>query len=122
MSDILSKCEDVTREIKDLESRIQKLQEAENYKIVKDSVRGSLGVFPYISKSIVIEGFEEQKESKKLIKYKKILEEKKDELLDIIIDIEEYLNQIDNSRIRQIIRYRYIDKKNWIQIGHLMKT
>ena len=51
-----------------------------------------------------------------------MLEEKKDELLDITIDIEEYLKEIDNSRIRQIIRHKYIDGMNWIQIGHKMKT
>lgn len=120
--DILSKCEDVNREIKDLENRIQKLEEAESCKVVIDSVRGSSNVFPYISRNIVIEGIEEKKESKKLAKYKRLLEEKKDELLDITIDIEEYLKGIDNSRIRQIIRYKYIDGKNWVQIGHLMNT
>ena len=51
-----------------------------------------------------------------------MLEEKKDELLDITIDIEEYLKGIDDSRIRQIIRYKYIDGKNWVQIGHLVNT
>ena len=120
--DILSKCEDVKREIKDLEQRIQKLEEAESSKIVIDSVRGSSNAFPYISRNIVIEGIEEKKESKKLTRYKRMLEEKKDELLDITIDIEEYLKGIDNSRIRQIIRYKYIDSKNWVQIGHLMDT
>ena len=39
--DILSKCEDAKREIKDLEQRIQKLEEAESSKVVIDSVRGS---------------------------------------------------------------------------------
>ena len=110
--DILSKCEDAKREIKDLEQRIQKLEEAESSKVVIDSVRGSSNAFPYISRNIVIEGIEEKKESKKLTRYKRMLEEKKDELLDITIDIEEYLKGIDNSRIRQIIRYKYIDSKN----------
>lgn len=120
--DILSKCEDAKREIKDLEQRIQKLEEAENCKLVMDSVRGSSDAFPYISRNIVIEGIKEKKESKKLARYKRMLEEKKDELLDITIDIEEYLKEIDNSRIRQIIRHKYIDGMNWIQIGHKMKT
>ena len=122
MSNILSECEDIKKEIKDLEHRIQKLEEAESCKVVRDSVRGSSNAFPYISRSIVIEGIEEKEESKKLKRYRRILEEKKDKLLDITIDIEEYLKQIDNSRIRQIIRYKYIDSKNWVQIGHLMET
>lgn len=119
---LLSKCEDVKKEIKDLQQRIQNIEEAESSQIVRDSVRGSSSVFPYVSRSIIIEGMEEKKESKKLKKYKKILEEKRDELLDIEIDIEEYLKQIPEPRIRLIIRYKYIDGKNWIQIGHLMKT
>lgn len=122
MSNILSRCEDIKREIKDLEHRIQEIEEAESCQVVRDSVRGSSSVFPYISRSIVIEGIEEKKESKKLKKYKRLLEEKKDELLDITIDIEEYLKEIDNSRIRQIIRHKYIDGKNWVQIGHLMEA
>lgn len=122
MSNILSRCEDIKREIKDLEHRIQEIEEAESCQVVRDSVRGSSSFFPYISRSIVIEGIEEKKESKKLKKYKRLLEEKKDELLDITIDIEEYLKEIDNSRIRQIIRHKYIDGKNWVQIGHLMET
>lgn len=122
MSNILSRCEDIKREIKDLKHRIQEIEEAESCQVVRDSVRGSSSVFPYISRSIVIEGIDEKKESKKLKKYKRLLEEKKDELLDITIDIEEYLKEIDNSRIRQIIRHKYIDGKNWVQIGHLMET
>ena len=120
--DILSKCEDTKREIKDLEQRIQKLEEAESAKVVVDSIRGSSNAFPYISRNIAIEGIEEKKESKKITRYKRMLEEKKDKLLDITIDIEEYLKEINNSRIRQIIRHKYIDSKNWIQIGHLMDT
>ena len=122
MINILSRFEYIKREIKDLEHRIQEIEEAESCQVVRDSVRGSSSVFPYISRSIVIEGIEEKKESKKLKKYKRLLEEKKDELLDITIDIEEYLKEIDNSRIRQIIRHKYIDGKNWVQIGHLMET
>lgn len=122
MRDILSKCEDVNREIKDLEHRIQELEKEAENSIVKDSVRGSSNVFPYISRSIVIEGIEEKKENKKIIRYKRILEEKKDQLLEIKIDIEEYLKKIDNSRIRQIIRLKYIDNKSWIRIGHELNT
>lgn len=124
MKDILLKCIDMKKEIADLENRIQNLKdkEADNSKFVRDSVRGSSNSFPYISRSIIIEGIEEKKESKKTVKYKKILKEKKDKLLDLIIEAEEYLKNIDDSRIRQIIRYKYIDGKNWVQIGHLMNT
>ena len=50
MSNILSRCEDIKREIKDLEHRIQEIEEAESCQIVRDSVRGSSSVFPYISR------------------------------------------------------------------------
>lgn len=39
--------------------------------------------------------------------------------LDMMIKlVEEYINGIDDSRIRRILRYKYIDKLTWIQIAH----
>ena len=35
--------------------------------------------------------------------------------------IEDYIETIPQSNIRQIFRYRYIDGFNWLQIMHLMK-
>ena len=45
--------------------------------------------------------------------FQKILIEKKEK-------IEDYIEKIPFSEIRQIFRYRYLDNKNWVQIAHLM--
>lgn len=118
MKKTLSQCENINREIKDLEERIEQIEE-EGYKETKDSVRGSSSSFPYTSRSFTIEGI---RENKKIDRYRAILEEKKDKLLDIKIEIEEELKKVDDSRIRQIIRFKYIDNKSWVQVGHKLRT
>lgn len=73
---LLSKCEDVKKEIKDLQQRIQNIEEAESSQIVRDSVRGSSSVFPYVSRSIIIEGMEEKRKAKNLKNIKKYWKKK----------------------------------------------
>lgn len=33
-----------------------------------------------------------------------------------------YISDIDNSQLRQIVQYRCVDGKSWIQIGHIMSS
>ena len=53
-------------------------------------------------------------------KYRKLLKGKRDKINKLLIKIEYELNYIEDSEIRQIIRYRYFDECNWIKIMHLM--
>lgn len=57
----------------------------------------------------------------KLDKLEAVLQERYDKLLDMQTEIEEWINTIDRSDIRQIIEYRYIDNMSWIQIQCTMK-
>ena len=43
-------------------------------------------------------------------------------LCDPIQEIEDYIETIPFSEIRQIFRYRYLDNKNWVQIAHEMNN
>jgi len=54
-------------------------------------------------------------------KYKKQIESKRYKLEKLINSLEYELNYIEDSEIRQIIRYRYEDNMNWIQIMFKMK-
>ena len=40
---------------------------------------------------------------------------------ELKLQIENFIQSIGDSALRQIFRYKYIDEKNWIQIMHLMK-
>lgn len=50
-------------------------------------------------------------------KLEMILKKKQDKLLDEQLKIENFLETIEDSNVRVIIRARFIDGKNWHQIG-----
>ena len=50
------------------------------------------------------------------------LDELDAEILDTLVACEEYLKTVDDSWIRQGIRYRYIDGLEWSQVGKKMNT
>lgn len=107
-------------ELDDLEKRLRKIENIET-KTVKDSVQGSGTSYPYIQHSCTIEGVEYPKTKRSRYIYKKQIKSKKAYLEKFINKLEYELNYIEDSKIRQIIRYRYEDNMNWIQIMHRMK-
>lgn len=115
----LSQIEDVKKEIKDIEKRIKKIEEKAD-DIVRDSVTGSSNTFPYIKHNCVVEG-ENVFKSRNIKKYKKILNKKKEKLQKKIIQLEYDLNYIEDPEIRKIIRHKYVDNMNWVQIMFAMK-
>lgn len=121
--DVLVQYSDLVEEVKDLRKRIQKLSDQIN-KIeqdgcVKDSVKGGYGGV----QTYRIEGFPYPEYSRKktaLYLYKAQLENAEFELLELTNKVEEYIQSIDNSRIRRIIRYRLIDGLSWVQVAFKM--
>lgn len=107
-------------ELEDLERRINKI-ENKSSKVVKDSVQGSSTSYPYIQHNCTIEGVEYPKTKRSRGIYKKQIKSKRAKLDKLINKLEYELNYIEDSEIRQIIRYRYEDDLNWIQIMHRMK-
>lgn len=121
--DILVQYSDLTKEIRDLRTRIQKLSEQINSMqqsgSVKDTVKGGYGGI----QTYKIEGFPYRDYSRKktaLYLYKAQLENAELELLELTNKVEEYIQSIENSRIRRIIRYRLIDGLSWVQVAFKM--
>lgn len=104
------------REVKDLERR---LQNNNINSTVADSVKGSSTNFPYIECHRVIQGIDYKKQIRDR-KYRKLLKSKRDRINKLLVQIEYELNYIEDSEIRQIIRYKYFDEYNWVKIMHLM--
>ena len=102
-------------EVEDLEKRLKKIENKDT-KIVKDSVKSSSSQFPYTQHSCVIEGVEYPKSKRSKYIYRKQIKDKKRKLDKLINKIEYELNYIEDSEIRQIIRYKYEDNMNWVQI------
>ena len=116
---LLSQIEDLNKEVDDIKKRLKDLA-AKPDKVVRDSVSGSSTTWPYIQHSCVVEGIDESK-YRNIKKYKRILKKKQEKFQKKIIQLEYELNYIEDSDIRKIIRHKYVDGMNWVQIMFEMR-
>lgn len=108
----LEKINKLKVECENLEKRLEKLNT-----ITVDSVKGSGKNFPYIQHTCVVEGLNDSKLKRQ---YKKSLENKKNKIAKIIKKFEYDLNNVKDSEIRQILRYKYEDNLTNYQIAMRM--
>lgn len=116
--ELLSQINSTRKEIEELREKIDKINN-KPAKIVIDSVKGSSASYPYISHNCVIEGLDNKKiiaNKKSRNKYKKQIKNKEFKLMKLITNLEYELNNIEDSEIRRIIRHKYEENLNWIQI------
>lgn len=121
---ILKQLSDIRKEIRDLERaavRTERRINALKRNEVCDTVTGSrddLTIGP-----IQVRGHPQKEYNKRLQelqKKKAFMEKKRTELLKLENDAEEYIQSIDDSGLRRIIRYRYIDDLGWKQVAAKM--
>lgn len=123
---ILEQYTNLQKEERDLISRIQSLDarilNMEVNTIVADTVtRGKHNKKPL--GTVRIEGFpslDYQRKKGQLKRLKERLVVKDAELLDKLTEVEEYIESVEDSRIRQIMRYRFLDDMSWRQIAKAM--
>lgn len=116
--ELLSQINSIRKEIEELREKIDKINN-KPAKIVIDSVKGSSASYPYISHNCVIEGLDNKKiiaNKKSRNKYKKQIKNKEFKLMKLITNLEYELNNVEDSEIRRIIRHKYEENLNWIQI------
>ena len=106
-------------ELKDLNKRIKSIENKETT-TVKDSVQGSSTTYPYIQHSCVVEGVEYPKCKRSKYIYKKQIKSKQHKLDKLINQLEYELNYVENSEIRQMLRYKYEDGCTNYQVAHIM--
>lgn len=105
-------------EIADLEQRLQNNTTTSN---VADSVKGSSTNFPYTECHKTIRGVDYKKQMRDNC-YRKMIVSKKKKIEKLLRQIEYDLNNVEDSEIRRIIRYKYFDNYSWVKIGHKMGT
>ena len=93
----------------------KKIADYKPAKVVRDSTRGSSAQFPYTEHTMTIEGMENKKDY--LTEYYDKLYRFKFKLQEEIKRIETDIEEIEDSKIRQIIRYRYFDKMTWNEVA-----
>lgn len=101
-------------EKKDLEERLERFDRKPTITI--DGVQGSSKEYPYTQHNCRVEGINNKARNQ----YIKMIRSKDYKIGKLIKQIEYDLNSIEDTEIRQIIRYKYEDDLNWIQIMHKM--
>lgn len=124
---ILQQFVDLQQENKDLQRRILQLKD-EIYRLERDT--GMVADTVHCGKkgkktlaTVRIEGFpqkEYQSKKQSLKRYLRKLELANDQLIDLLSMVEEYIEAIDDSRIRRIMRHRYVDDMTWTQVARQM--
>lgn len=111
---------DLLRRIRRLDDQIAKMEES-GYTVADSVACGKKG--KKAIKTVKIEGFPhpDYERKRELLKwYKAKLKLFEEDLLEKQIEVEEYIQSIEDSRIRRIMRYRYLDNLTWQQVAHRM--
>jgi hypothetical protein len=109
----LSQLKYLKSEIEILKKQISDL----DYNITTDSVKGSSPYFPYIERNFLITGLDYQVHDNKLDRLQRKLNRRLEELIDLAEETNDYINDIDDSLVRQIFTLRYINGLEWRQVA-----
>jgi thiamine biosynthesis lipoprotein ApbE len=91
-------------QLKSLKQEAKQLQEElNNLPFVPASVKGSMVEFPYIETTFKVSGIDEKKGKQVKEKLDRVL----DEIQDQILSMEEWLESVEDSEIRTILRMKY---------------
>lgn len=115
---------DIQQEIKDIRIKINRLEEQirimeEKGYIVKDSVAGGNGGIQHFT----VEGCPWPEYTRKktlLITRRQQLQDREMKLLELTNEVEGYIGEIQDSRMRRIITYRFLDNLTWFQVAQRM--
>lgn len=117
-SDLQEEVKEVRERIDKTERQIAKIEDGGN---VVDSVRGGDGGIQHFK----IEGFPYPEYSRKktlLYVRKATLASLEMELMETLNQVEEFIKSVDDSRMRRIINFRFIDKLSWIQVANRLDS
>lgn len=103
-------------EVNLLKKQLEKIEP----EFVRDSVNGSASAFPYTSHKVHIEGYDLEGYKRKVARLNRRILNKMDELVEEKDRLIEFIYGIENSEVRQIFIYRYIDGLVWKEIGDKM--
>lgn len=113
--EFLNNMEYLYKELENLQKRIDKIEKKETT-TVKDSVQASSRSYPYTKYNCKIEGIKVPRNRGLKNKYKKMIKSKQYKLDKLKLQLEYELNYVENSEIRDIIRYKYNDNMTWLQV------
>jgi DNA-directed RNA polymerase specialized sigma24 family protein len=105
---------ELCREAKLWEQELDELRRKQ--RTVKDTVRGSMSSFPYTVHTVTVEG----KTTRKIQSREKRLEVRRERIAAMLDEIDEFIDGLDDSQLRQIIYYRYVKGYSWAKVACLV--
>lgn len=117
-AEILEQYRDLKREIQMLENSIKRLTE-QAFHPVSDSVSGSMLEYPYIKRVVKITGMDEMA-MERLERRKVRLMERREKARQEAEAIEEWVETIPDSHMRQIISMRFVEGYQWRRVAHCL--
>lgn len=114
--DLVQEKEEIQKRIDNLNRRLEKINREGN---VKDAVKGGAGGWQMFH----VEGFPvaDEDEARYLLnKNIRTLEQREHDVAEKVLAVEQYLNTLDDSRMRRMITKRYIEGKKWYQVANEM--
>ena len=119
---ILEQYASLLREREDLKRRISETEE-KILQLCDETVADSVTLGKHGKKSLgrkVIHGApypEINRQRWALQRYKTQLEAAEARIGEMITEVQRYIDEIEDSRIRRIFRYRYVDQLTWLQVA-----
>jgi len=107
----------LNKEIELLQKQIANAEYLVEKNMAHDVVEGSNPVWPYQAKTFHIEGIAVPEYERRVKRLRKKLQRRLNELMDKREEIEEYIETVPDSLIRQIITLRYVNGLSWKQIA-----
>lgn len=118
----LEQLTDLKKEIKEIEQNISEIKQMD-IGAVPVKVDASGRNFPYVQGKMTVSSYDPvlaDKRAVRLYNKKALLEERKKKAVEAESQILQYINSIQESRVRRIMQFRYIDGYSWEQIGAIM--
>ena len=123
---VLNQYIDLKAEIVDLEELIEKTRraiskmEGNNYQVA-DSVKGTRKDGTYGPIRITGYPYQDAEKCKHLMEQReKKLKAFQDKQLILTNEVEDFINGIEDVRMRRMLRYKYFDGLSWVQVAHRM--
>lgn len=111
----LSQYIDLSRECDDLRNRIAELESENECSIVQSS----MPEFPYTRTRVMVYG-KSEKSRKRIANMRNMLCKRLDDAEAAMEKVMEYIETVQDSQMRQILRHKYLDGWTWERIGETM--
>ena len=88
---------------------------------MKDTVRGSFAEYPYTEHPVTITGVQ-TRPNKRILQKEARLKRRRAEVSEQLEQIEDFIDGLEDSQLRQIIHYDYIKGYSWVKTAGMVNN